>query len=76
MLEAMTSINRQIRELAPLLNGPTLSNAVEVMVEPSNNAIATMAKEHQGTLYIFAVSMTDQSSRATFERSKLCFGED
>jgi hypothetical protein len=64
MLKAVTAINRQIHELAPVLNSPTISNAVSVT---SSAPVATMVKRHAGRLYIFAVGMSNQAARATFK---------
>jgi hypothetical protein len=64
MLKAVTAINRQIHELAPVLNGPTITNVLTVT---SSSPIATMVKRHDGQLYIFAVSMSNQPARCAFK---------
>jgi hypothetical protein len=66
MLDAVTAINRQIHELAPVLNSPTITNALTVT---SSTPLATMVKRHAGNLYLFAVGMTNQPARATFKFS-------
>jgi len=69
MLAAVTAINTQIRELAPVLNGPNISDAV-ALEEPSPSApIAFMAKQHQDTRYVFAVNLGNEPSQATFRLS-------
>ena len=64
MLQAVTAINGQIHELAPVLNSPTITNALTVT---SSTPVATMVKRHEGQLYVFAVGMTNQPARCTFK---------
>lgn len=66
MLEAVTAINRQIRELAPALNSPTIRG--EVKVESSDPAapVDAMVKRHGGRTFVFAVAMRDRQTTATF----------
>ena len=67
MLTAVTAINRQIHELAPVLNSPTITNLLTVT---SSTPVATMVKRHGGQLYIFAVGMSNQPARAAFKVSE------
>lgn len=60
-------INRQIHQLASVIDSPSLPNAVRVTVDPADVPIAVMAKKKDGVLYIFAVAMQDRPARATFE---------
>jgi hypothetical protein len=66
MLAAVTAINRQVRELAPALNSPTVKDALKV--ESSNPAVpvATMVKKHGGATYVFAVAMKPGATEAGF----------
>ncbi|MBN2593234.1 MAG: hypothetical protein JXA81_06985 [Sedimentisphaerales bacterium] len=66
MLSAVTAINRQITELAPILNSPTIENTASVSL--SNNAVpvAIMTKKHNGATYLFAVAMRGDKTTATF----------
>jgi hypothetical protein len=64
MLKAVTAINRQIHELAPVLNSPTITDALTVT---SSTPIATMVKRHEGKLYVFAVGMSNQPAQCTFK---------
>lgn len=66
MLQAVTGINRQITELAPVLNRPTLTNVVSVTSSAADVPIATMNKEAGGDRYLFAVAMRPQKTRGTF----------
>jgi hypothetical protein len=67
MANAVSEINHQIHELAPVLNSPTLSDAVEVMYSPETAPIASMVKRKNGFMYIFAVSMRNAESQAVFK---------
>jgi hypothetical protein len=71
MLAAVTAINKQIRELAPVLNSPTLPRRVTVSLPPDSAPVATMVKEHDGAIYLFAVCMRNLPGRATFKISGL-----
>jgi hypothetical protein len=66
MLAAVTALNRQIQELAPALNCPTLQDMLKV--ESSNEAVpvATMVKKHGGATYVFAVAMKPGATEAAF----------
>lgn len=66
MLAAITQLNRQISELALVLNSPTITNVVEVTVSDPTARVAVMAKRHEGQTYLFAVAMRGQTTTATF----------
>jgi hypothetical protein len=83
MLAAVSRINHQIGELAPVLNSPTVADGAKVT--PSNTAVpvATMVKRHGGAVYVFAVAMRDGQTRARFsvqglsgQRAVEVLGED
>jgi hypothetical protein len=67
LLRAVTRINRQIHELAPVLNSATVDGAVSAISSDSNVPVATLCKRHDETLYVFAVNMRDVTVKATFE---------
>ncbi len=67
LLPAVTQLNRQIHELAPVLNAPTLADAVRVQVNDPAVPVAVMAKGHTGALHLFAVALRDRPARARFE---------
>jgi hypothetical protein len=67
MLAAVTAINRQIHTLAPVLNSPSMTNAIAVTSSPPETPIAHMVKRHNGATYIFAAAMRNQPTRATFK---------
>jgi hypothetical protein len=66
MLRAVTAINRQITELAPVLNSPTVSDAVAVSPSDPQVPVAAMLKRHEGASYLFAVAMRGGDTTATF----------
>ena len=63
---AVTAINRQIKELAPVLNSPTLADAVRAESSSATAPIDVMVKRRDGPLYVFAVAMRDKPAEATF----------
>lgn len=67
LLPAVTEINRQIRELAPVLNSPTLEAQLKVTSSDPEVPIAVMCKQHAGRTYLFAVCMRNQPARASIE---------
>jgi hypothetical protein len=67
LLEEVTKVNKQIHELAPVLNSLTVNDAVTVKSSDEKVPIDVMVKCHNGTTYIFAVSMRDAPTKATFK---------
>ncbi len=74
MLRAVTVINRQITELAPVLNSPTVSDALQISSSNPEVPVAAMLKQHDGAFYLFAVAMRSGETTATFA-SKGLLGE-
>jgi hypothetical protein len=66
MLAEVTAINRQIARLAPVLNRPTVTDAVAVVSENHEVPIAVMAKRTSDALYLFAVGMREGKTTAAF----------
>ncbi len=66
MLFEVTSINRQIKKLAPVLNSPTIAGKVHVVSANKDVPVAAMMKEHDRTIYLFSVAMREGLSTATF----------
>ena len=64
MLTAVTAINRQVRELAPVLNSPTVPDGATV-VSPQV-PVAVMVKRHEGATYLFAVAMREGQAQVRF----------
>jgi hypothetical protein len=83
MLRAVTAINLQIAELAPVLNSPTVSGGLHVSSSDPQVPVATMLKRHKGATYLFAVAMRSGETTAMFtlkgidgEKTVEVLGED
>jgi hypothetical protein len=66
MLEAVTGINRQILALAPVLNSPTVTDAVQLDIVPDDARVATMVKRQGDVTWLFAVSLQPRPATVTF----------
>jgi hypothetical protein len=66
MREAVTEINREIRELAPVLNSDTAADGAKVVFSPGDIPIAVMEKRQKGYTYLFSVGMRNQPVRGAF----------
>ncbi len=67
MLAAVTEINRQVRELAPVLNSPSLLDAATVTPSEGGTPISLMAKRQGGALYLFTAGLLNRPGRGTFK---------
>ena len=67
-LAAVTRINAQIEELAPVLNSHTIEREIKIT---SEMPIATMLKQVGGTNYLFTVGMENRAGEATINFSEL-----
>lgn len=65
MLAQVRQTNRQIQELAPLLNSPTVTDVVTVE-SSAEVPVEAMVKRQQKSTYIFAVGMRDGTTTAHF----------
>ena len=59
----VAQINALIKSLAKPLNAPNLAGKLTVR---STAPIATMVKQYEDTIYVFAIAMTDSASKANF----------
>lgn len=66
LLRGVAEINREIRQLAPVLNRPTMKDGVAVTVPDPEAPVAAMVKRHEETTYLFAVAMREKAVRAAF----------
>jgi len=66
MLAAVTQINQQIHELAPVLNSPTVVGGARVVSQYDSVPVAIMVKQYEGATYLFAVAMRDGQTKARF----------
>lgn len=67
MAKAVGEINRQIGELAPVLNSPVLVEAVSVTSSNAQVPIDILVKRYKETTYVFAVAMRNHPTTATFK---------
>ena len=65
-LAAIKEINRQITELAEVLNSPTIEEELKVESAIKEVPVATMMKRFGGDTYLFAVAMRSEETRAEF----------
>ena len=70
LLEAVTGINAQIKQLARVLNSPTVPSEFSISSE-NNLPIATMMKKVGGTNFLFTVAMDNQEAEVTLKSSEL-----
>lgn len=66
MLEAVTAVNRQIHELAPVLNSPTIAFGAEVTTSRPDIPVEVMVKRYEGETYVFAAGMRNGTTDASF----------
>lgn len=67
ILSAVTAINAQIHGLAPVLNGPTIRDGLDITSSSAEVPIDAMVKRHEEQIYLFAVPMRLGPTRATFQ---------
>jgi len=67
MLAQVTAVNRQIHELAPVLNSPSVVGGVAVESSSPTVPVEAMVKRHDGSIYVFAVGMRDGTAEARFK---------
>jgi hypothetical protein len=71
MLDAVTKLNHQIQELAPVLNGQEAAQPATVSSTDGGPAIDLMTKRRDGVTYVFAVIPQDKGTKASFTVSGL-----
>lgn len=67
MTKAITEINQQVTELAPVLNSSNSTDFASVTVDKTSIPIHISTKYHNGENYIFAVAMRPGKTNATFK---------
>lgn len=68
MLSAVKAINEQIKELAPVLNSPSLSEDVlEIRSSNRDVPVHAMVKKYGNAFYLFVVGMSNAPTTATFQ---------
>lgn len=76
MLHAVTAINRQIRELAPVLNSPSIAGATTVRSSKPDAPIAVMFKRDAHAAYLLTVAMRNQAVHGTFRLQEVPTGAE
>lgn len=66
MLAGVTRLNRQIHDLAPVLNSPALTGVVQLKPADPEAPVAATVRRFGGGLYIFAVAMRPRTTRVAF----------
>lgn len=66
LLPAVTALNAQIRELAPVINAPAAAGAVTVESGAREVPIALAARRYRGATYVFAVAMRGAATTGRF----------
>lgn len=70
MARSVAAVNRQIQELAPVLNTDDVENGASVSSSSKAVPIDFVVKRQGGQTYVFAVAMRDGESTATFRLPK------
>ena len=66
MKAAVAAINAQLRELAPVLNTPPVTNGGSVSSSDSSVPVDMLIKRQGGATYVFAVAMRGSPTHAAF----------
>jgi len=66
LLRGVTSINRQIQELAPALNSPASKDLLVVGSSVPDAPVAAIARRQGGATYVFAVAMRNRAMKGSF----------
>lgn len=69
MLAAVTKLNQEIGSLAPVLNEPSVAEAMRGRVSAKTGAVDVMTKRHNNGTYVFAVEMEGKQASADFKLS-------
>ena len=67
LLAAVTSINRQIIELAPVLNSRDITDAIVFATPSQETPIQVLVKRHAGSLYLLASNESPNTATAILE---------
>ncbi|NOX97605.1 MAG: hypothetical protein GXO98_06065 [Nitrospirae bacterium] len=67
MLAAITAINKRIKQLAPVLNSPTITGELTVTSTNPKTPVHAIMKKRGGATYVFAVAMYQEDTKATFK---------
>lgn len=71
MLAAATALNRQIKELAPVLNAPATTPGATATADNPTIPIATRLVHRAGATYLFAAAMREGQAMVSFQVPEL-----
>jgi hypothetical protein len=74
MVAQVTAVNRQIQELAPLLNSPDVANGVQIKSSASDIPVEAVVKRDKAATYVFAVAMRGGETTGEFQVAGLAGG--
>jgi hypothetical protein len=66
LLAGVTAINRQIHELAPVLNSPTVPDGVQVVSKNPLTPVHAIVKRQGGATWLLAAALYQRDTTATF----------
>jgi len=66
MRDAVKAVNQQVKDLAPVINTPSLKDALAVSLSDASVPVDFMVKRTGGATYVFAVGMRPGPTTATF----------
>jgi hypothetical protein len=67
MLKEVTAVNRQIQDLAPIINSSDAAGLVIIESVKPDVPVEAAIKKYNNSLYIFAVNMRGEETTATFK---------
>ncbi len=67
LLPAITELNQQIARLAPVLNRPSVPDAVDLQCDAADTVVQMMCKEHEGSLYVFLANESPHGTEVTLK---------
>lgn len=70
MMQALKTINAEVKSLAPVLNSPTVANAVKVEAD-TDGRVDVMVKKVAGATYLFAINMRPRPLQARLTVAKV-----
>ena len=71
MAKAIGAVNKQITELAPVLNSPTLKDVATVETSSKEVPVDILVKKAGGAVYVFAVAMRNTATKGAFQVKSL-----
>jgi hypothetical protein len=67
LLAGVAAINKQIKELAPVLNSPTVDGGASATTSGADAPVDVLVKKQGDSVWVFAAAMRDKGTKASFE---------